>query len=60
MTKRKRYKPGEEVPVSGQYKNIQTGYEVTCVEGEPFPPTRKPNQRYIKADVTKHKHPRRR
>ena len=59
MTK-KIYKPGEKVPVSGQYMNIKTKKEVTCVEDEPFPPTPKPNQRYMLVDVTKHKSPRKR
>lgn len=39
------YKPGEKVPISGIYlvqhcsSHIAT-HEVTCVEGEPFPPCR--------------------
>ena len=48
-------KPGEIAEVSGQYKNIQTGKEVTVTKGEPFPPTPKKRQRYILADRTKHK-----
>ena len=48
-------KPGEIAEVSGQYKNIQTGKEVTVTRGEPFPPTPKKRQRYILVDRTKHK-----
>ena len=52
----KRYlKPGEIAGVSGQYKNIQTGKEVTVTKGEPFPPTPKKRERYILVDRTKHK-----
>jgi hypothetical protein len=38
------HRPGSRVPVSGIY-NVVTAYgsyasrQVTCVEGEPFPPT---------------------
>lgn len=56
MTK-KIYKPGETVPASGQYLNIKTKKEVTCVKDEPFPPTPKPNQGYILVDRTKHNRP---
>jgi hypothetical protein len=43
------YRPGETVPVSGQYAVVDRngqylGVEVTCVKGEPFPPTRSLNQ----------------
>jgi len=56
IKKEKRYfKPGEIAEVSGQYKNIQTGKEVTVTRGEPFPPTPKKRQRYILVDRTKHK-----
>lgn len=56
IKKEKRYfKPGETAEVSGQYKNIQTGKEVTVTRDEPFPPTPKKRQRYILADRTKHK-----
>lgn len=38
------YKPGERVKVSGIYSVVQDDgkdtFEVTCVEGEHFPPTR--------------------
>jgi hypothetical protein len=38
------HKPGEKVHTSGIYKAVAesggSGFEVTCVEGENFPPTR--------------------
>lgn len=39
------HKPGEKVQTSGIYKVVKegdggSGFEVTCVEGEHFPPTR--------------------
>lgn len=56
IKERKRYfRPGETAEVSGQYKNIKTGKEVTVTRGEPFPPTPKKRQRYILVDRTKHK-----
>lgn len=38
------YRPGQTVPVSGIYSEVNsvgnyTGHRATCVEGEPFPPT---------------------
>lgn len=48
------YKPGEKVPVSGQYRNTSTGYEVTLVAGEVFPPTPQPGQVYVLVDRTRH------
>ena len=42
---KKYFKPGEKAEVSGQYKNIQTGKEVTVTRGEPFPPTPKKGAR---------------
>jgi hypothetical protein len=38
------YKPGERVPVSGIYAQVDrfgssSGGNATCVKGEPFPPT---------------------
>jgi hypothetical protein len=43
------YRPGETVPASGQYAVVDRngrylGVEVTCVRGEPFPPTSSINQ----------------
>ena len=55
MAKKKVFKPGQKAPVSGQYKNIKTGYEVTVVKGEPLPPTPKKGQGYTLVDKTKHK-----
>jgi len=52
---KRHFKPGETAEVSGQYKNIKTGEEVTVTKGEPFPPTPKKRQRYTLADRTKHK-----
>ena len=39
------HKTGEKIPTSGIYKVVKegdggSGFEVTCVEGEHFPPTR--------------------
>jgi hypothetical protein len=39
-----RYRPGETVPASGIYKvvdvfRVGVGREITCEQGEPFPPT---------------------
>lgn len=51
----KRYRPGEKVPVSGQYKVSRTKREVTCVKDEPFPPTPEKGETYRLVDRTKHK-----
>jgi hypothetical protein len=53
-------KPGETVPVSGQYKIVgprggETGLEITGVEGKTLPPTPEPGQGYRLGDRTKHK-----
>lgn len=58
MTKqreKKYFKTGEKADISGQYKNNETGREVTITKGEPFPPTPEKGQKYILADRTKHK-----
>lgn len=55
MAGKKRFSPGEKVPVSAQYKNTSTNTEVTCVRGEAFPPTPKSGQKYVESDKTKHK-----
>jgi len=52
---KKVFKPGQKAPVSGQYKNTETGYEVTVTKGEPLPPTPKKGQGYTLVDKTKHK-----
>jgi hypothetical protein len=62
--KRKRYRPGQKVPRSGQAEIIgpkgeKTGEERTVTKGEPFPPTPKPGQTYEIVDPTKHKSPKR-
>jgi len=49
--------PGTPAPRSGQYRNNQTGNEVTGVRGKPLPPTSKPHQDYTLVDPTKHKKP---
>lgn len=59
MPKRK-YKPGEKAPASGQYGIIgprggNTNEERTVVKGEPLPPTPKPGQKYVINDRTKNK-----
>lgn len=56
----KTYSPGEKAKQSGQYEIIgprggHTGKERTVVKDEPFPPTEKPNQKYIIVDPTKNK-----
>lgn len=56
----KSYKPGEKVPVSGQYPVLgprggDQGTEVTVKKGVPFPPTPRPGMGYGTPDVTKHK-----
>ncbi len=48
-------KPGTPAPRSGQYKNLETGMEVTGVKGKPLPPTLRPGQGYTLVDATKHK-----
>lgn len=60
MGKRKRYKPGERAPQSGQYEIVgprggRTGVERTVVDGKPLPPTLQPGQNYILVDPTKTK-----
>lgn len=54
------YKPGEIVPVSGQYGAVNfsgsyVGREVTCVKGERFPPTRVGEAGYVLRDTTVHR-----
>ena len=52
---RKQHKPGEVAEVSGIYKNLQTGFDVTVVKGEHFPPTPESGQRYELVDRANHK-----
>jgi hypothetical protein len=59
MSKR-RFKPGETVPKSGQAEIVgpnggKTGEERTVTRGEPFPPTPQPKQTFVIVDPTKHK-----
>jgi hypothetical protein len=54
----KTLKPGEAVPVSGQYAVLgprggDTGKEVTGVKGKPLPPTPEAGQSYRLVDRTK-------
>jgi hypothetical protein len=56
---RRIYRPGEVVPVSGQYGAVDyvgryAGREVTCVKGERFPPTRAGEAGYVLLDATTH------
>jgi hypothetical protein len=60
MSNTRIYKPGEIVPVSGQYGAVDSnhrlnGREVTCVKGEPFPPTRVGEIGYVLKDATAHR-----
>lgn len=57
---RLRYRPGQIAPASGQYAIINaygrdTGYEVTVVRGEPFPPTSAPGYTFVLVDRTRHR-----
>lgn len=53
-------RPGDTVPHSGQYAVVtrsgaHVGREVTCVRGEPFPPTRTSAEHgYVLVDATLH------
>ena len=52
------FKPGQTVPVSGQWgvygpRGGDTGQEVTSSRGEPFPPTQRPGLNYRLNDKTK-------
>ena len=51
---RKRVRPGQKVPVSGQYGKAGGG-EVTLVKGKVAPPTDRPGQSFTLVDKTKHK-----
>lgn len=46
------FRPGERVPVSGIYAEVnqlgtRTGRNVTCVKGEVFPPTQNNGYGYV-------------
>ena len=53
----KTYKPGQKVPVSGQYAIVKGGKvtkdEVTGVCRKRFPPTQEPNLEFVLVDKTK-------
>jgi hypothetical protein len=56
---KKKYRPGEQAPRSGQYEIVgprggKTGKERTFVRGEPMPPTPKKGQTFVITDPTKH------
>jgi hypothetical protein len=55
----KSWKPGEKAPRSGQYQIVgprgRRGPERTIVKDEPFPPTLRPNQRFVLVDPTRTK-----
>lgn len=61
MSDKELHKPGEKAPESGQYEIVGPrggdagGKERTIVQGEPFPPTEKPGQKYHIIDPTKTK-----
>lgn len=54
------YRPGQRVPISGQYgvvnaRGAYLGVERTCVKGEPFPPITTPSgYGYVLRDATAH------
>jgi hypothetical protein len=58
---KKKYKPGEKPPDSGQYveKGPRGGKvsntEITAIENKPLPPTSKPGNVWVLVDKTKHK-----
>jgi len=62
--KAEQHKPGEKVQTSGIYKVVKegdggSGFEVTCVEGEHFPPTRSgkgAHYELVHAATHSHKH----
>jgi hypothetical protein len=56
-------KPGQETPASGIYDVIgphggKTGHQVTSVVGHPMPPTERPGQVYVPADLANGGRPR--
>ena len=54
MGNRVRVRPGQKVPISGQYSGGGR-QEVTLVKGGTVPPTAKKSQYYTLVDKTKHK-----
>lgn len=55
MSTKRKFRPGQKAPTSGQYRNTKTKTEVTVTQGEPLPPTPGKHQPYILVDPTKHK-----
>ncbi len=54
-------KPGQTVPVSGQYMQVDakcqpSDTEATLVKGKTVPPTQHSDEQYVLVDATKHKH----
>ena len=54
------FRPGQEVPASGQYgvygpRGGYQGQEVTATKGEPFCPTQKSGLQFKLHDLTKHR-----
>jgi hypothetical protein len=53
----KTYRPGQKIPVSGQYAIVKCGKvtkdEVTGVHRKRFPPTQEPNLVFVLVDKTK-------
>ena len=57
MTSATIYRPGQIVPISGIYAEVNrygspVGRNVTCVKGEPFPPTQRGGDGYSLVKVT--------
>lgn len=55
------HRPGEKVQTSGIYKVVKegdggSGFEVTCVEGEHFPPTRSGKGAHYESHAATHSH----
>lgn len=55
-----KYISGQRALISGQYAVIDpfgrnTGYEVTVVKGEPFPPAPRPGYTFVLVDRTRHR-----
>lgn len=54
----KKFKPGQNAPISGQYAVVgprggSTGSEITAIKGKPLPPTPQPGQSFVPVDPTK-------
>lgn len=60
---RRRWKPGQKCPISGQYDALQQrakgarfkyAHQITISEGETFPPHGDGSVRYVLSDRTRH------